>query len=165
MARVLVISDTHLGTGQSQRLIERIREHVEVADAILHAGDVTDIEVLGALSAFAPVYAVLGNNDIGVPLPQRRQFEIDGCAVAMVHDSGSSAGRGPRLHRIFPTADVVVFGHSHAPWNEVDLRSGDGHVQRAVNPGSAMQRRMQAHCSVAWLTIEAGQAAVRHVTV
>ena len=165
MARVLVISDTHLGTGQSQRLIERIREHVEVADAILHAGDVTDIEVLGALGVFAPVYAVLGNNDIGVPLPQQRQFEIDGCAIAMVHDSGPSAGRGQRLHRIFPTADVVVFGHSHAPWNEVDLRGGDGHVQRAVNPGSAMQRRMQPHCSVAWLTIEGGQAAVRHVAV
>jgi uncharacterized protein len=164
VAHLLVISDTHLGEDQAPLLIERIRSHLSVAGAILHAGDITSIGVLSALSEFAPVHAVLGNNDFGVRLPAQRIVEIDGCTIGMVHDSGPATGRGRRLHHIFPTADVVVFGHSHAPWNEIDVRA-DGHVQRAVNPGSAMQRRMQPNCTIAWLDVDAGAIDVRHVVV
>ena len=166
MTHVLVISDTHLAADHAPRLVERLGEHLQHADAILHAGDVTSVEVLGALSRFAPVHAVLGNNDRGVPLPERRLFDLEGCTIGMIHDSGSSSGRGARLHRMFPTADVVVFGHSHAPWNETDTRAADGHVQHGLNPGSAMQRRMQPHCTVAWLDIDNGAVTgIRHIVV
>ena len=159
---VLVLADTHLGPGQGGRLVELLGGQLARADAILHAGDITDASVLGDLAAFAPVHAVLGNNDHGVALPERRTVELGGCVVAMVHDSGQAGGRAPRLRRWFPDADVVVFGHSHLPWNEVDTRS-DGHVQHHLNPGSATQRRRAPRCTIAWLELDAGQ--VRDVRI
>jgi putative phosphoesterase len=155
--KVLVLADTHLGPGQSERLTDLLGERLRVADAILHAGDITDLSVLTVLEQFAPVHAVLGNNDHGLSLPERRVVEMAGCRVAMVHDSGDAAGRATRLRRWFPDADVVVFGHSHIPWNESHVRSADGHVQHHLNPGSATQRRRAPRCTVAWLELRAGR--------
>lgn len=155
---VLLLADTHLREGHSHRLVDRLCSHLETADAIIHAGDVTDESVLTALKEFAPVHAVLGNNDRGMVLPARLVVELDGCAVAAVHDSGPAGGRTARLRRWFPHADVVVFGHSHLPWHEIDVRA-DGHVQYHVNPGSAMQRRSAPHHTVAVLQLRDGVVA------
>jgi putative phosphoesterase len=160
---VLLVADTHLRDGQAGRLTERLAEHVTRADAIIHAGDITDGSVLDELARHAPVHAVRGNNDVwGVVrfLPERVLIDIDGCAVGIVHDSGQAAGRATRLRTWFPTADAVVFGHSHVPWHETHAvpRSGTAadHVQHHVNPGSAIQARREPHCTAAWLTIAAG---------
>jgi putative phosphoesterase len=162
---VLVVSDTHLGSSRAQELVHRLGGLVEDADMILHTGDITDRAVLDTLAAFAPVHAVLGNNDHGLVLPERRVIPVAGCTVAMVHDSGQAAGRGPRLRRWFPDADVVLFGHSHLPWHETDLRS-DGHVQHHVNPGSAVQRRAAPDCTVAVLDLDDSMVcSIRHVVV
>lgn len=169
MARtnVLLIADTHLGQGQAGRLLGRIAEQLTMAEMILHAGDVTDASILDALAMHVPdkrVYAVKGNNDHGLELPERLSFDVDGCAVAMIHDSGAAVGRTTRLRRWFPAADVVVFGHSHLPWHEIDVRDSDGHVQHHVNPGSATARRRAPRCTVAHLVIDDGVvAAVHHV--
>jgi uncharacterized protein len=153
---VLLISDTHLREGEERRLVDRLAGHLEAVDIIIHAGDVTDASVLAALEAFAPVHAVLGNNDRGMTLPERLVVELDGCRVAAVHDSGPSGGRTTRLRRWFPQADVVVFGHSHLPWHEIDVNPVDGHVQHHVNPGSAMQRRAAPNRTAAILQLDDG---------
>ena len=158
--RVLVLADTHLGPGQASRLAARLGDRLHAADAILHAGDITDSSVLAELSTFAPVYAVLGNNDHGVALPERRVIDLAGCQVAMVHDSGDAAARSNRLRRMFPDADVVVFGHSHLPWNETNVRVADGHVQHHLNPGSAIQQHHAPRCTVAWLQLDDGSRGV-----
>ncbi|MEY2426707.1 MAG: uncharacterized protein QOI61_2279 [Actinomycetota bacterium] len=164
--KVLLLSDTHLHEGQAGRLVEKLRGQLETADVIIHAGDVTDVSVLTALEEFAPVRAVLGNNDRGMILPERLVVELDGCEVAAVHDSGPAGGRAARLRRWFPQADVVVFGHSHLPWHEIDVRAGDGHVQHHVNPGSAMQRRAAPRHTAAVLELRDGLVAdVSHVVL
>jgi putative phosphoesterase len=166
---VLLIADTHLGAGRAGRLLARIAPHLAGADVVLHAGDITDASVLDALRdvvGAGRVHAVLGNNDVGVGLPERVELDVAGCSIAMVHDSGAATGRARRLRRWFPDADLVVFGHSHLPWHEVDVRPVDGHVQHHVNPGSAMQRRRAPACTVAEVTVVGGAvAAVRHVAV
>ena len=163
---VLLLADTHLRDGEGSRLVDKLRGHLETADVIIHAGDVTDASVLTALEEFAPVRAVLGNNDRGMVLPERLVVELDGCTVAAVHDSGPAGGRSARLRRWFPEADVVVFGHSHLPWHEIDIRAADGHTQHHVNPGSAMQRRAAPHHSVAVLQLHAGTVAdVIHIVL
>jgi putative phosphoesterase len=167
MFRVLLVADTHLGPGQGGRLVERIEPELRRADAIVHAGDITDASVLDALALFAPVHAVRGNNDVHPDLvrllPERTVVDLGGCEFAIVHDSGPSSGRRARLRRWFPTADVVVFGHSHIPWHETEI-DAQGHVQQHVNPGSAMQRRRQPRCTVATVEVDAGVVmAVRHV--
>lgn len=163
---VLLIADTHLRHGQAGRLVARISEQLADADVIMHAGDVIDASILGALASHVRdgrFHAVKGNNDLGLELPERLSIDVDGCNVAMIHDSGAAVGRTARLRRRFPDADVVVFGHSHLPWHEVDVRSPDGHAQHHVNPGSAMFRRRAPTCTVAHLLIDDGVVAdVRH---
>ena len=155
--RALLLADTHLGPGQAHRLTEKISPQLQQADVILHARDITDASLLEALAVFAPVHAVLGNNDHGMVLPERLEIDVGDCSVAMVHDSGDAGGRSARLRRWFPSADVVVFGHSHIPWNVADRRPADDSVQHHVNPGSAIQRRRQPRCTVGWLEIVDGR--------
>ena len=163
---VLLLADTHLGEGQGARLVEKLGGHLDMADVIIHAGDVIDASVLTALEEFAPVRAVLGNNDRGMILPERLVVELEGCEVAVVHDSGPAGGRTARLRRWFPQADVVVFGHSHIPWHQIDVRRADGHVQHHVNPGSVMQRRTAPHHTAAILQLHDGVVAdVSHIVV
>ncbi|MGZ4673883.1 MAG: metallophosphoesterase family protein [Ilumatobacteraceae bacterium] len=163
---VLVLADTHLREGQAARLVDKLGDHLESADVIIHAGDITDASVLTALEEFAPVRAVLGNNDHGMVLPDRLVVELDGCVVAAVHDSGPAAGRAARLRRWFPQADVVVFGHSHIPWHQIDVRPADGHMQHHVNPGSVTQRRSAPHHTAAVLQLHDGTVAdVSHIVV
>ena len=121
------------------------------ADAILHAGDVCLAETLDELSEFAPVYAVRGNNDgpdvAAWGAPDTLELTLGGVQIAMVHDSGQAKGRAARLAKAFPAAELVVFGHSHIPWDETQG------AQRAVNPGSPTDRRRQPHVTMAELLI------------
>ena len=124
-------------------------------DAILHAGDVCLAETLDELSQFGPVHAVRGNNDgpdvAAWGAPDTLSLDLAGLQVAMVHDSGAAAGRAARLRRMFPDASLVIFGHSHIPWDE----AYDG--QRALNPGSPSDKRRQPVGTMAELSIEDGQ--------
>lgn len=157
--RVVVLADTHLHSQPPgaqrvrRRLPDSVRPYLQKADVILHAGDVLDEGVLAELGRFAPVHAVLGNNDRSLAgiLPVTRLLDLGGIRVAMIHDSGAAAGRARRLRRRFPDAHVVVFGHSHAPVNE---EGEDG--QLLFNPGSPTQRRAQPVHSIGELRIAAG---------
>jgi hypothetical protein len=133
-------------------LPDGVYELLDRADAVLHAGDVTAPELLHELAGFAPVHAVLGNNDVSLQLPERLEVELAGVRVAMVHDSGPKAGRAGRLRRLFPDADVVVFGHSHLPWREVDPGG-----QLHFNPGSPTERRMAPTRTAGWLELDAAE--------
>jgi len=150
---VVVVSDTHIRRGGSRRLPDAAYAHLERADVVLHAGDILTGDVLDELAGFAPVHAVLGNNDhdlVGL-LPQRLELELDGVRVGMVHDSGDTTGRARRVRRMFPDADVVVFGHSHIPCLD---RGVDG--QLLLNPGSPTERRRQPAHTLATLDLEDG---------
>lgn len=154
---VVVLADTHLRTapdGSLQRWLPVAAEaHLDAADVILHAGDLLDRGVLERLRRYAPVHAVLGNNDrdlLGV-LPPTVLVDLGGVRVAMVHDSGPAAGRARRMLRRYPDARIVVFGHSHAPVNEPGQ---DG--QLLFNPGSAVQRRSQPNHTLGRLVIDDG---------
>lgn len=127
---------------------------LETADVVLHAGDITQQQHLDDLARHAPVHAVLGNNDpelVGI-LPETLELELAGVRVAMIHDSGPARGRERRLHARFPAADVVVFGHSHIPWNA----PGEG-GQLLFNPGSPTDRRRQPHRTLGVLELDDGR--------
>jgi putative phosphoesterase len=157
---VVVLADTHLraatpaGRGGGPRLPDLVWAHVRTADAILHAGDVLDHLVLEMLGKEAPVYAVLGNNDVSLVdvLPVARVTELGGVRIGMIHDGGPAPGRPARMRHRFPDAGVVVFGHSHAPVNEHGV---DG--QLLFNPGSPTQRRAQPVHTFGELLISKGR--------
>lgn len=157
--KVVVISDTHLrdpdrGAGPLRWLPESLLRHLASADAILHAGDVVDPGVLERLRRFAPVHAVLGNNDHALAglLPETVVVDLAGVRIGMVHDSGPSHGRAVRMKRIFPHCPVVVFGHSHVP---LEVEGVEG--QLLFNPGSPTQRRRQPHSTFGVLELGSGR--------
>jgi putative phosphoesterase len=152
--RLAVLSDTH-APRYWKRCPDTVARALEGVDAILHAGDVCTAATLDELAAFAPVHAVLGNNDgpdvAAWGAPEILELELAGLPVAMIHDSGPATGRAARLRRRFPSAALVVFGHSHIPWDQ----TVDG--QRAFNPGSPTDRRRQPHGTMGELMIEDGR--------
>jgi len=157
-----VVSDTHLRRGWSRQLPSAALAELERADVILHAGDLVIPEVLDQLGGLAPVHAVLGNNDTELvgTLPEEVSLDLEGVRVAMVHDSGPRTGREARLAGRFPDADVVVFGHSHIPWDAAGL---DG--QWLLNPGSPTERRRQPHKTVATLDLADGRRVGTRIVV
>ncbi|HEY3753156.1 MAG TPA: metallophosphoesterase family protein [Pseudonocardiaceae bacterium] len=152
--RVVVLSDTH-APRRWRTCPPKVAEHLRAADLILHAGDVCVAEVLDELAAYAPVHVVCGNNDgpdvVAWGAPDTLDLDLDGLRVAMIHDSGQATGRAIRMRRRFPTADVVVFGHSHIPMDQ----TADG--VRIFNPGSPTDRRRQPHGTLGVLHVADGQ--------
>ena len=151
---VVVLADTHTA-GSSRPLPSGAWPYIEVADHILHAGDVCDPQLLDELETFAPVTAVMGNCDaLDVKhwgaLPEA-VLDIAGVTIAMVHDSGPRKGRAERLTRRFPNAAVIVFAHSHLPVNEM------AGPTLLFNPGSPTWRRTAPHPSLGILYIEGGR--------
>ncbi|HWM06307.1 MAG TPA: metallophosphoesterase family protein [Actinophytocola sp.] len=151
--RVVVLADTH-APRRWKTCPPRVAEELRGADVILHAGDVCVPSVLDELAEYAPVHVVAGNNDgpdvVAWGAPETLSLDLAGLRVAMIHDSGASAGRTGRMRRRFPDADLVVFGHSHIPMDE----TGDG--VRIFNPGSPTDRRRQPHGTLGVLEIADG---------
>jgi predicted phosphodiesterase len=63
---------------------------------------------------------------------------VAGVRFAVVHETGPSQGRERRMSAAHPDVDVLVFGHSHIPW---DTLTSTG--LRLLNPGSPTDRRRQ----------------------
>lgn len=152
--RVVVLSDTH-APRHWKALPAGLVAPLQEADLILHAGDVCTPGVLDTLAEFAPVRAVLGNNDgpdvAAWGAPETLDLDLEGVRVAMIHDSGAKQGRDRRMRRRFPGADLVVFGHSHIPLDEPD-----GAVP-LFNPGSPTDKRRQPVGTYGVLEIEDGR--------
>jgi uncharacterized protein len=155
--RVAVLADTHAPL-RWRSCPPEVARNLEGVDLILHAGDVCRAWVLEELRGFAPVRAVLGNNDTrdvaDWGAPETLTLDLDGLRVGMVHDAGPASGRARRMRGRFPRSDLVVFGHSHVP---LDLAGGEG--PRLLNPGSPTDRRRQPRGTMALLRAEAGALA------
>lgn len=148
-----MLADTH-APRRWRRCPAGLAAYLDSADLILHAGDACTADMLDELAGYAPVRAVLGNNDgpdvAAWGAPQTSEFELAGLAVAMVHDSGPAAGRLARLRRRFPAARLVIFGHSHIPLDQA------GEDLRIFNPGSPTDRRRQPAGTFGVLRIDDG---------
>jgi putative phosphoesterase len=152
--RVVALSDTH-APRRWKSCPPGVAGWLRQADTILHAGDVCTANVLDELAQYAPVHAVLGNNDgpdvAAWGAPATVQLELAGLRIAMIHDSGPAARRLRRMRAAFPAVELVVFGHSHIPLDE-----SDGHL-RIFNPGSPTDRRRQPHGTLGVLDIADGK--------
>jgi uncharacterized protein len=150
--RIGVLSDTHIPQ-RGVRLPDAVLRHFEDVELMLHAGDLSTLAVLDQRSAYAPIEAVQGNveqPEVVMALPLKRTLVVSGCEIGLVHILGERKHYRRNARREFPTARVVIFGHSHIPL----LEDADGLM--LLNPGSAMDRRQQPHCTIALLTITNG---------
>jgi putative phosphoesterase len=155
--RLLLISDTHVPK-RARTLPDEVWAQAEAADVVVHAGDWVDEATLDELERRSRrLVAVYGNND-GEGLRRRLPFvahtELEGVRLAVVHDSGPAKGREERCATRFADADLLVFGHSHIPW---DTTAPSG--LRLLNPGSPTDRRRQPACTYMTVTLSAGNVA------
>ncbi len=153
--RLLLIADTHVPK-RARDLPAQVWDEVATADVVVHAGDWVAPDLLDALeSRAARLVACWGNNDgpeLRQRLPERADVLLAGLRFTVVHETGAAAGRQTRMSRLYPDTDVLVFGHSHIPW-DTTTKTG----LRLLNPGSPTDRRRQPFCSYMTATVD-GQA-------
>jgi putative phosphoesterase len=139
------MSDTHLPQ-RAKALPQELLEQVPLADVVIHAGDWVDTATLDLLEARSRrLIGVYGNNDgaaLRARLPEVARVELGGLRFAVVHETGASRGRERRCAERFPDVDVLVFGHSHMPWDS----AAEGGL-RLLNPGSPTDRRRELYCT------------------
>jgi len=153
--RLLLISDTHLPK-RAKELPEQLLAEIPLADVVIHAGDWVDTATLDLLEDRSHlVLGVYGNNDgpaLRARLPEVARAELGGLRFGVVHETGAAQGRERRCAERFPDLDVLVFGHSHIPW---DTTTPTG--LRLLNPGSPTDRRRQPHCTYMTATVAEGR--------
>ena len=142
---LLLTSDTHVPK-RARELPAPLLDAMDFADVVFHAGDWVDVPTLELVEGrVSRLVAVYGNNDgpeLRSRLPEVAQAELDGVRFGVVHETGPAQGRERRCAERFPDLDVLVFGHSHIPWDTTDP-----HGLRLLNPGSPTDRRRQPHCT------------------
>ncbi|MFC1878394.1 metallophosphoesterase family protein [Chloroflexota bacterium] len=174
-----VIADTHI-PDRTPHLHPGVLPtfHQAGVEAILHAGDISTPRVISQLEQVAPVYAVRGNRDwIWLRnLPAARTFSYFGVPIVLTHGHGSLwdylcnhlyillRGYQPEqfvrpLMARFPDAKVIVFGHTHVPFN--DWVEG----RLLFNPGSphnALKRQLAPSVGLLHISAE-GQVVAESV--
>lgn len=149
--RLVLTSDTH-----ARELPASLWAAVDAADVVVHAGDWVSESSLDALEArSARLIGVYGNNDgpaLRARLPEVARVELDGVRLAVVHETGAATGRERRCAARYPDTDVLVFGHSHIPWDTVAPNG-----LRLLNPGSPTDRRRQPYATYMTATIDGGR--------
>ena len=166
-----IIADTHIPDRKRELnpVVLEVFRNGKVG-AILHAGDISTASVLSTLEEIAPVYAVRGNRDwVALKhLPANRLLTFNGVQVGITHGHGNLRHylikrveyvlKGyhvemflPAVRAQFPTADVIVFGHTHRPYIQ---REGSCLI---LNPGSPhVPEGKETPPSVALLHIQPG---------
>jgi putative phosphoesterase len=149
------MSDTHLPQ-RAKALPPRLMAELPHADVVVHAGDWVDTATLDLLEERARrLVGVYGNNDgpaLRARLPEVARVDLDGLRLGVVHETGAAQGRERRCAERYPDLDVLVFGHSHIPW---DTTTETG--LRLLNPGSPTDRRRQPHHTYMTAIVTDGQ--------
>jgi putative phosphoesterase len=152
--RLVITADTHVPK-RARDLPVPLWEAVDAADVVIHAGDWVEEWLLDRmLERSRRLIGVYGNNDgpaLRARLPEVATVDLDGVRTAVVHETGGKEGRERRCAARFPGRDVLVFGHSHIPW---DTTAPGG--LRLLNPGSPTDRRAQPHATFLTATIQSG---------
>jgi putative phosphoesterase len=152
---LVLLADTHLPR-RARDLPAPVWAAVDAADVVVHAGDWVSVDAYTALAERSRrLVACYGNNDgpaLRDRLPLVARAELDGLRLGVVHETGPAAGREQRCDAQHGDLDVLVFGHSHIPWDSVTPRG-----MRLLNPGSPTDRRRQPFATFMTASVVGGR--------
>ncbi|WP_046013781.1 metallophosphoesterase family protein [Microbacterium sp. SA39] len=161
--RMLLLADTHVPK-RARRLPDEVLTAIDEADIVIHAGDWVDAATLDLFESRSRAFhGVFGNNDgpeLRARLPEIARLSVEDVEIAVIHETGAATRREDRMDAAFPGVDLLVFGHSHIPWDTVSPAG-----MRLLNPGSPTDRRRQPVCTMMWATIDGAdiEATLVHV--
>ena len=144
-----VLSDSHGEVNRAEQVVQAMGD----IDLLIHAGDFYQDALYLSTKFKVPVHAVVGNCDRCVPGPHEEVLELCGRRIYLTHGHLYSVKSGLlRLeYRVREVgAEMVIYGHTHVPQNEVV----DG--IRYLNPGSVALPRLQGQASYALVKLETG---------
>jgi len=151
--KIGVISDTHIPVS-APKIPEKVCECFKGCDLIIHAGDAIEISAIHQLEDICEVKGVYGNMDskeVKARFSNKIVIEAAGKRIGIVHGSGPAGHIMDRVKKAFTEKlDIIIFGHSHVPCNEVQ----DGTLY--FNPGSATDRISTKYCSFGIIEITDG---------
>jgi len=134
-----LISDTHI-PDRAKEIPENVYSTFKNVDLILHAGDLTSLNVIEELENIAPVIAIQGNMDRvnGINLPTAKVLEAEGLRIGIVH--GEVYPRADTQQLLYLArelnVDILVSVHSHQP----KIEQTEGIL--LLNPGSPVVPRL-----------------------
>ena len=146
--KVGVISDTHI-PNRAKKIPGKIIELFSDAALILHAGDIVDKSVIEELETIAKVEVVKGNMDEpDIPFPVKKVLNVEAIRIGLIHGFGSPFGIRNRIRKEFDEIDIIVYGHSHKPYNKTE----NGVL--FFNPGTPTDKIFALYNSVGILEIK-----------
>ncbi len=146
--KVGVISDTHI-PNRAKEIPEKVIELFSDAALILHAGDIVDKSVIEKLETIAKVEVVKGNMDEpDIPFPVKKVLNVEAIRIGLIHGFGSPFGIRNRIRKEFDEIDIIVYGHSHKPYNKTE----NGVL--FFNPGTPTDKIFALYNSVGILEIK-----------
>ncbi len=149
--KIGVVSDTH-----SLLIPPEVINGLNKTDMIIHAGDFCakqDVETFRRLKDFKGVSGNMDGTEVRKLLPRREILTIDGVTIGIFHGEGSREKILDAVRNAFKDQklDVIVFGHSHQPFNQMV----DGTLY--FNPGSPNDMVSAPYCSYGILEIQSGK--------
>lgn len=160
---MLLLADTHI-PARARRLPRAVLDAIDASDVVVHAGDWVDIATLDLIeSRSREFHGVYGNNDAPehrARLPEIARFTVGNLRFAVIHETGPAGKREQRMDQMFADTDVLIFGHSHIPWDTLSPRG-----LRLLNPGSPTDRRRQPACTMMSGRIDGGALDVTLIPV
>ena len=147
--KIFVLSDTHIPRTTGD-IPAKLYNEIKKCDMIFHAGDFVDKEFFDKLSALKPTYAVYGNmdsNELKKCLNQKEIIEVGKFKIALIHGWGAPDAVRENIRKELGDVNAIVFGHTHAPINEVK----DGIL--FFNPGSPTDRTFAPYNSYGILEV------------
>lgn len=150
MTRIGILSDTHI-TQPLPWYTNQIKEAFQECSVILHAGDLTELSILDIFEG-KKIHAVHGNMcevSSRQNLPTNKLITIEEHTIGLCHGAGARHNIEERMWNLFPTADCIVYGHTHIAVNHRIAST------LFLNPGSFQPTgRYGAQGSYAILTID-----------
>jgi putative phosphoesterase len=131
MIMIGILSDTHMHS-VNDSFLRQSAAAFSGCDIIIHAGDLTELSLLNAFKG-KEIHAVCGNmcnSTTRQALPVEKQIIIAGYTIGITHGAGPRHNIEERVFGKYPTADCIIFGHTHTP-----VCKKIGHTL-LINPGS-----------------------------
>jgi len=157
--KIGIVADTH-----SRPLPPQMLKDFQKVDLIIHAGDFCSIKDFQTFTKIKKLEAVYGNMDeseVKRALPRRKVLHLESVKIGLFHGEGAPQMILETVEKEFKNekVHVVIFGHSHQPFNEIrnDILF--------FNPGSPNDMIFAPYCSYGLLEIVQGQVTGKIIKV